>query len=174
MKYSRTLDKILAAISFQVAGNHEQAARFFGSAAKAEDITQVMSALEKATKKAFDGAQVASKKPESLAKLLEQAGKKKEVKVVAKQEEKKLVKASEDDMTSDDDMDGLLDDMTASDEDISLEDLDDATDDTVEELPEASVEEDDQEEDDEAEVSVTKVTANLAALDRLKASVKAK
>jgi predicted sulfurtransferase len=172
MKYSTTLDKILAAIEFQVEGKHEQAARFFGSAAKSSDIKTVIASLDRANKKAFDSLQVASTKPESLATLLQKASLKQKV-------TSKEVKASDEEKMSDDDMDGILDDMTASEEDdISIEDLDDATDDGVEELPEASTDMDEEDTDEEdpveAKKSVAKVTANLAALDRLKSVRKAK
>ncbi len=166
MKYSRTLDKVLAALAFQVEGNHAQAARFFASAASAQDVTSVIASLEKQSQAAFASVQTAKEKP-SLAKLLATAKK-----------PKKVVKAETEDMLSDDDMDDVLDDMTASEEDeeISLEDLDDAASDEtdeegVEEMPEATVAEDC---DPEEDAKMAKVTANLAALDRLKKTVKAK
>lgn len=171
MKYSRTLDKVLAALAFQVEGNHVQAARFFASAASASDVTSVIASLEKQSQAAFAGVQTAKEKP-SLAKLL----------ATAKKPTKKVVKAETEEMMSEDDMDDVLDDMTASEEEdeISLEDLNDAAVDCedeeqeegVEEMPEATVAEDCDDLVEDAKMA--KVTANLAALDRLKKTVKAK
>jgi poly-D-alanine transfer protein DltD len=187
MKYSRTLDKVLAALTFQVEGNTAQAARFFASAAAAPDVVSVVASLEKQSQAAFASMQTAKEKP-SLAKLLATAKAKTDA---SKKADKKAVKAEIDDMMSDDNMDDVLDDMTASDEtddmaedddtEISLEDLDDATDDEgVEELPEAKVMSAESDEDTDVDATdkecakMAKTTANLAALDRLKSTIKAK
>lgn len=167
-KYSRALDLVTTSIRLAQKGKMSEAAKCFEHALKAKDLEATMSSLETQQAAAFKEVQKAN--PTLATLFTEIAAKKKTAakkKVKAKPfggkaappfKKKSKAKASEGDDEGeeesgiDDELDPVLDEMTADDlsgddgvnvvdgDDLSLEDLDGLLDDDgVEEMPEANV-----------------------------------
>lgn len=175
MKYSRTLDFVLAALSKAKEGKVEAAAVCFEKAMKQKDLNETVSALEDMQVAAFE--ELSKQKPAIrtlFAQLLtKQTAKTDAAKAGAgKKEPKKAEKAG-----NDDDLPTVLDDMTAAEDDgegadngdlddLTIEDLEDLDDDDgdVIEMPEASTasddsdDADDEKEDDEGKEEDSKKT----------------
>lgn len=164
-KYSRALDLVTTSIRLAQKGQMEKAAKLFESALKSKDLDATLAALETQQVAAFEAAKKAN--PTLASLFTEIAAKKKKSKAKAKPfggkqappfKKKSKAKASEgegddgeEESGVDDELDPVLDEMTADDlsddglntvdgDDLSLEDLDDLLDDDgVEEMPEANV-----------------------------------
>lgn len=177
-KYSRALDLVTTSIRLAQKGKMSEAAKFFEHALKAKDLEATMATLESQQVAAFEAVKKAN--PTLASLFTEIAAKKKTAakkKVKAKPfggkaappfKKKSKAKASEgeddgeEESGVDDELDPVLDEMTADDlsgddgvnvvdgDDLSLEDLDGLLDDDgVEEMPEATVAGDDEGEGEE-------------------------
>jgi hypothetical protein len=185
-KYSRTLDLVTTSLRLAQKGKMHEAAKLFEAALKSKDLEPTLASLERQQVAAFNDMQKAN--PTLASLFTEIAKSKKKSKAKAKPfggkkapPFKKKVKASEGEDEKDDEeesgveneLDPVLDEMTADDlgvdvvdgDDLSLEDLDGLLeDDGVEEMPEATASEgeddseeesadDSEEKDDEEESS---------------------
>lgn len=164
-KYSRALDLVTSSIRLAQKGQMEKAAKLFEAALKSKDLDATLATLESQQVAAFNEVQKANP---TLASLFTEIAAKKAPKKKAKAKAKpfggkaappfkKKVKAAEgeddgeEESGIDDELDPVLDEMTADDlsgddglnvvdgDDLSLEDLDELLDDGVEEMPEANV-----------------------------------
>lgn len=155
MKYSRTLDLVLASLREAKAGKVETAATLFQKAITQKDFDVTVAALERRQTKAFE--EITAKNP-TVASLFDAVV----AKLAGKSEKAKgktVVKAADED-----DLEPVLDDMIAAGEDdgegtsvaepddLSLEDLEDLdgddTDDVLE-MPQASTASEDSDDEDE-------------------------
>lgn len=165
-KYSRALDLVTTSIRLAQKGKMSEAAKLFEAALKSKDLDVTLASLETQQVAAFKEAQKAN--PTLASLFTEIAAKKKKAKAKAKPfggkaappfKKKSKAKASEgegedgeEESGIDDELDPVLDEMTADDlsgedglevvdgDDLSLEDLDGLLeDDGIEEMPEANV-----------------------------------
>lgn len=148
MKYTRTLDLIVASVHYQIKGDFEKAAEALSQAASSKDVNRVLAALDNASEKAYAQATASVRKTATLADFLKEVASKK-AKAGSKKKPLKKKKAKASDDGDDQSFDEVVDDMTDEEaeapEDLSLDDMDfgDDTielDDSVEELPVAEVE----------------------------------
>jgi hypothetical protein len=160
MKYSKSLDLIIASLREAQAGKFDNAAVCFEKALKQADVKETIAALNAQNAKAFTEA--AAKSP-TLSALFTKIGEKQEAAkakkvsavAAAKPKAKKAEKAAEED-----DLNPVLDDMVAAEDDgesvdgtefddLSLDDLEDLEGDDLE----MSASEDDEDEEDDKEES---------------------
>jgi hypothetical protein len=165
-KYSRALDLVTSSIRMAQKGKMPEAAKLFEAALKSKDLDATLATLETQQVAAFNEVQKANPTLASLfTEIAAKAKPKKKSKAKAKPfggkaapPFKKKVKAAEgedegeEESGIDDELDPVLDEMTADDltgddglnvvdgDDLSLEDLDELLDtDGIEEMPEANV-----------------------------------
>ena len=174
-KYSRALDLVTTSIRLAQKGKMSEAARVFEAALKSKDVNQTLASLEKQQAVAFNEMKRANPTLASLFTEIAAGKKKKKSKAKAKPfggkkapPFKKKVKASEGDDDEQesgiDELDPVLDEMTADDfsddsvdvldgDDLGLEDLNDVLDDDddgIEEMPEATAADDDSDDEEES------------------------
>jgi hypothetical protein len=178
MKYSRSLDLVLASLREAKAGKMETAAVCFEKALKQKDLDVMIATLEGTQKKAFD--ELAKANPTVAAMFKEVAAKRAKAKKATKAKGKPFggkqappFGKKKEKADADTDLAPVLDEMTSSDEDgeefpmddvedltlDDLEDLDEGEGDGVAEMPESGVDtaaesdDDEDSEDDEKEES---------------------
>lgn len=143
MKYSRALDLILASLQYASKSDTVNAAKAYKMALAATDLEVTVASL--------DRIQATLKKREETASvsILDAVTAKKHKKVSAKPKRRPMVRASDDE-----DFDEVMDDMTvedASDDGLSLDDIEEDLDDMPEAKATAADESDEDSEEDESE-----------------------